>query len=173
VHDAQVASVLITGMSGVGKSATIGELAALGYLAVDLDTPEWSQLVPDDSPYAGGTGSVDWRWREDKVRALLAGHQGTLFVAGTSTYQARLYDLLDHVILLSVPTQVAVRRLASRTGNDYGKDPAELDREMQLRMVVEPLLRRGACLEIDTGAHLAKDVALMIAEHALQGAACR
>jgi hypothetical protein len=153
-------------MSGVGKSSSVGALASLGYRAVDLDAPQWSHLAPDDSSYSSGPASQDWRWREAEVRALLTDHHGTLFVAGTSTYQARLYDLLDHVILLSVSAKVAIRRLASRTSNAYGKGPAELARELELREVVEPLLRRGACLEIDTGIPAVEEVAALIADHA-------
>jgi shikimate kinase len=168
VDDDKVASILITGMSGAGKSSAVEALASLGHQAVDLDSPRWSHLVPDDSAYASGHAALDWRWREPEVRSLLADHQGTLFVAGTSTYQARLYDLLDHVILLSVPAEVAISRLASRTSNVYGKDPAELARELKLREVVEPLLRQSACLEVDTGSHPVEAVAAMIADHARQ-----
>jgi adenylate kinase family enzyme len=44
--------VLLTGMSGTGKSMLISELAARGYKAVDLDTDEWSEWVPisDEDP---------------------------------------------------------------------------------------------------------------------------
>jgi predicted ATPase len=40
-----VKRVLLTGMSGTGKSTLIGELAARGYKAVDLDADEWSEWV--------------------------------------------------------------------------------------------------------------------------------
>ena len=40
-----VKRVLLTGMSGTGKSTLIGELAAHGYKAVDLDADEWSEWV--------------------------------------------------------------------------------------------------------------------------------
>jgi len=60
-------------MSAVGKSSVISELIKLGHRAIDLDTDEWSQLVPDDSIYADPTTSarMDWRWREREVNALL------------------------------------------------------------------------------------------------------
>jgi hypothetical protein len=92
-----------------------------------------------------------------------------LFVAGTSTYQSRLYPLLDHVVLLEIPMAVAMDRLAGRTTNAYGKDPAELRRELQLRTVVEPLLRSSACLEIDTSRYAAVDVVAMITNHVAEG----
>jgi hypothetical protein len=58
------------------------------------------------------------------------GDDGMLFVAGTCTYQSRFYPLLDHVVLLTIPTPVAIDRLANRTTNAYGKKPAELRREL-------------------------------------------
>jgi shikimate kinase len=163
---------LITGMSAVGKSSTISELSKLGHRAIDLDTDEWSQLVPDDSIYADPTtpAPMDWRWREEEVHALLAeAVEDMLFVAGTATNQSRCYPLLDHVVLLTIPTAVAIDRLANRTTNAYGKDPAELRRELQLRRGVEPLLRSSACLEIDTSTHPVADVIAVIVNHVAQG----
>ena len=163
---------LITGMSAVGKSSMISELSKLGHRAIDLDTDEWSQLVPDDSVYADATtqASMDWRWREQEVHALLAGAvENMLFVAGTSTNQSRFYPLLDHVVLLTIPVTLAIDRLANRATNAYGKDPAELRRELYLRTVVEPLLRRSACLEIDTSRHPVAGVIAMIMKHVAEG----
>jgi len=165
-------STLITGMSAVGKSSTICELSKLGHRAIDLDTDEWSQLVPDDSAYADPAiaAPMDWRWREQEVHALLAGAgEDMLFVAGTSTNQSRFYPLLDHVVLLRIPIAVAIDRLANRTTNAYGQDPAELRRELQLRTVVEPLLRSSACLEIDTSWQPVADVIAVIMNHLAQG----
>lgn len=159
---------LITGMSATGTSSTVGELVALGYRAIDLDTHAWSHYVPDDSEYADPSADnpLDWQWRHDKVRDLLAGATDLLFVAGTSTYQGHLYHLLDHVVLLTVPDDVAIVRLAERTTNDYGKEAAALERELELRPAVEPMLRSKACLEIDTSLHAVAEVAALVTNHA-------
>ena len=37
--------ILLTGMSGTGKSAIISELAARGYKAIDADCDEYSEWV--------------------------------------------------------------------------------------------------------------------------------
>ena len=65
--------VLITGMSGTGKSTVTAELAARGYNAVDADYGGLSEVVrvPHDQQTGLGRGQ-DWVWREDRIRALLS-----------------------------------------------------------------------------------------------------
>ena len=160
-----VSRTLVTGMSATGKSSTVLALRGRGHRAVDLDQPDWSHHVVD------ADGEQDWCWRLDAVRALLEGDDLPLVVSGTSSGQGTLYPLLDHVVLLTVPTQVAVARLATRTTNDYGKHPDELARELALRGEVEPLLRSGACLVLDTSVLDLDAVAAAVLAHA-DGPAC-
>ena len=146
--------VLLTGMSGTGKSSVIAALSARGYRAIDLDTDEWSEWITTDeqpdSP-AENWRNRDWVWREPRVRRLLSAEgEGVLFISGTSANQGQLYPLLDHIVLLSAPTPVIVQRLATRTNNPYGKHPDELARVLGHIETVEPLLRRRATEEVDT-----------------------
>jgi hypothetical protein len=64
--------------------------------------------------------------------------------------------------------ETIVARLATRTTNPYGKDPAELRQVLGYIATVEPLLRRRATLEIDTRAPL-DDVVAAILAHARAG----
>jgi shikimate kinase len=140
-----VKKILLTGMSGTGKSTLISELANRGYKAVDLDADEWSDWTLDSA------GEPDWTWREDRIHALLSTNDtGVLFLSGCATNQGKFYPQLDHVILLSAPTPVLRERLATRTTNSYGKHPDELDQVLGYVQTVEPLLRRTASLEVDT-----------------------
>jgi len=145
--------VLVTGMSGTGKSAALQILGERGHRVVDTDTDHWSHWVtpPDGSP--------DWIWREDAVAALLASHQhGHLFVAGCKTNQGKLYPQFDHIALLSAPANVLLARIAARTGNPYGKHPGERAQILQYLTEVEPLLRATATIEIDATAPLSQVV---------------
>jgi dephospho-CoA kinase len=161
VYPDGVTRVLLTGMSGTGKSTVIGALAARGYRAIDLDTEEWSQWVA----IADGAEDIadcdtlwqhrDWVWREDRVERLLASDEDDpLFVSGTSPNQGRFHSRFGHIVLLSAPPDILLERLAARTTNSYGKSPEERARVLEHLETVEPLLRRAATAEIDTSAPL-------------------
>ena len=134
--------VLITGMSGTGKSSLIRLLASRGYAAVDFDEPGWTYLDADGHQL----------WKEDAVRRLLSDAPQVLFVSGCSESQTAFYKDFTHVILLSAPRDVIIERLATRRENPYGKRPEELRDVLGYIDSVEPLLRRGADLEVDTTA---------------------
>lgn len=144
--------VLITGMSGSGKSAVIRELAARGYRAHDLDTPEWSQwIAADPSDTLTPADGKDWVWREDRVRALLSEPQdGTLFISGCAENMGQLFPLIDIVILLSAPAATLMERLAARSPGGYGNAAEERQKVTALISTIEPLLRESADHEIDT-----------------------
>jgi RNase adaptor protein for sRNA GlmZ degradation len=145
--------VLVTGMSGTGKSAALQVLGKRGHRVVDTDTGQWSHWVTSPG------GSPDWIWREDAIAALLATHQrGHLFVAGCKTNQGKFYAQFDHIALLSAPADVLLARIAARTSNPYGKHPAERALILQDLAEVEPLLRATATIEIDATAPLSQVV---------------
>jgi shikimate kinase len=135
-----VKRVLITGMSGAGKSSLLGELAGRGHRTVDTDYGDYCESVDGE-----------WLWCEDRIDALLAERgAGLLFVQGTTRNQVKFYPRFDHIVLLSAPAEVLVDRLTRRTNNPYGKDPAELAETLEYVETVEPLLRQAATLEVVT-----------------------
>ena len=132
-------------------------LAELGFRAVDLDTPMWSEWV--DSPDGEGPSPLqpgkDWVWREDRVGELLAQDgDGVLFVGGCAPNLGVFRDRFDGVVLLSVAAEVMAERLVNRTTNAYGKHPEELARSLEFKETVEPLLRAIADMELDSSAPL-------------------
>lgn len=146
--------ILLTGMSGTGKSTVIKQLAARGYKTVDMDEPGWSEYAPDG----------EWVWREDRVHDLFASlrDDDVLFLSGCAVNQVKFYPQFDKIVLLSAPAAVIVERLRTRTNNPYGKHPDELAATLENLETVEPLLRKGANHEIDTHAPLDEIVAAVL-----------
>jgi broad-specificity NMP kinase len=146
--------VLVTGMSGVGKSTALAELAKRGFQVVETDEAPWSEW----SEAAGG-----YVWREDLISELLSRDDGeTLYVSGTVSNQGRFYSRFDAVVLLSAPTDVLLRRIESRTSNHYGKTAEERALILSHIAEVEPLLRATCTHELDTAQPIDDIVARLV-----------
>ncbi|MFY1697842.1 MULTISPECIES: AAA family ATPase [unclassified Solwaraspora] len=128
-----MARVLVTGMSGAGKTTVLDELRRRGYLTVDTDYDGWEL--------------TDGTWDELRMDELLASHED-LIVSGTVDNQGRFYDRFDHVVLLSAPLAVLLQRVARRA-NPYGRTPEQRAEIAEYVRTVEPRLRRGATTELD------------------------
>jgi shikimate kinase len=142
--------ILVTGMSGTGKSSALAELGRLGFRVVDTDVGGWTEWSDAEGGYV---------WREDRMTQLLARDDGpSLYVSGTVSNQGRFYDRFDAVVLLSAPAEVLLSRIQNRESNTYGKSREQ--RELVLRHLVdvEPLLRRTSPHELDAAEPLANIV---------------
>ena len=141
--------ILITGMSGTGKSSVIEELRARGFAAVDTDSDEWCEWTTDG----------DWIWRKDKMRMLLQQDQQThLFISGCKSNQGQFYSQFDHVVLLSAPLEVMLERITHRQNNPYGKSAEEREQIIGYLETIEPPLRSRCDLEIGTAKLSVKQV---------------
>lgn len=101
---------------------------------------------PASSPARTGYGATIG------VAALLqsTGDGRCLFVAGCAANQRRFRNEFDHVVLLTAPVQVRLERLATRTTDPFGKHPDERSKILTDKADVEPMLRAGAGLVIET-----------------------
>ena len=142
--------VLVTGMSGTGKSSALAELAKRGFETVDTDQPGWTAWSEEEGGYV---------WFEDRIAELLAGErEKPLYVSGTVSNQGRFYSEFDAVVLLSAPAEVLLARIDERTTNHYGKSPADRKLILEHLAEVEPLLRATSTHELDASRPLAEIV---------------
>lgn len=144
--------VLITGLSGVGKSSVLDALAARGFAVVDTDY--------DGLSHQDQTG--DWVWDLDRVREILDRPDQVIFISGTSPNWRPVLPRFDHIVLLSAPADVMISRLADRTTNPYGQTAEQRSEAVAYKETVEPLLRNIATIEIDTRPPLAEVVAAVL-----------
>lgn len=146
--------VLLTGMSAVGKSTVLQALRDRGWRTVDADEDGLVDEHPD---------RTDLRLPELAAILEQPRHDRPLVVAATGEGQDELYPLVDHVVALVAPWPVIEERLATRTGNDFGRAPAERERVRSDVEAYQPLIERSADLVIDTSRASLEDVADRIA----------
>src|SRR5215218_5114045 len=109
--------ILVTGMSRTGKSTALVELEKRGFDVVDTDEDGWSLWSDAEGRYV---------WDEDRIATLLECDEGrVLYVSGTVSNEGRFYPRFDAVVLLHAPADVLLRRIATRTTNEYGKSSRE------------------------------------------------
>src|SRR4051794_13772909 len=107
--------ILLTGMSGTGKSAVVEALGDRGYKAIDADYG-WCVTAPDG----------EWIWDQHLVDRLLATEDAeVLFLAGCASNQTKFRDRFDLIVLLSAPLDVMLERVRTRTTNPFGNDRAD------------------------------------------------
>jgi shikimate kinase len=146
--------VLVTGMSGTGKSSVLDELARRGHRILDSDDPGW--IIESQTP--SGTEPL---WDLDKIGALIDLHrEGWLFIAGCVANQGTSYDRFDAVVLLSAPVDVILDRVTDRA-NPFGSTSADRAKIASDLAAYEPLLRAGADHEIVTTAPIPDVVAAL------------
>jgi dephospho-CoA kinase len=131
--------ILLTGMSGTGKSSIVEALQQRGFRAVDTD-------------YGGYCLEQNGErlWDESKIHNLLNSSLEPLFVAGCEANQGKFYPLFDRIVLLSAPKDTILERVKTRSNNPYGKTPTEQAEILASLEEIEPLLRKGCDLEINT-----------------------
>ena len=146
--------VLVTGMSGTGKSAALTELERRGHRVIDTDDPGWIVETHTDR-------GPEPLWDLDQIKTLIDGHStGWLFIAGCVTNQGAVYDRFDAVVLLSAPVEVILDRVANRA-NPFGSTAEDRTKIANDLATFEPLLRAGADHEIVTTAPVSEVVAAL------------
>lgn len=148
---AQRTAVLVTGMSGTGKSTALTELARRGHGVVDTDEPGWIRQVSTPE-------GLEPMWDLERIHACLDGHRdGWLFVASCVANQGEVYHRFDAIVLLSAPIDVISARVAVRA-NPFGSRSEERAKIASDLAAFEPVLRAQAHHEIVTTAPMAEVV---------------
>ena len=152
--------VYVTGISGAGKSAVCNELNRRGYEAHDTDQDEnavWVDRKTGEVTAVAGAAErsrpgwlndQEWRLVPSKVQALAGrAHDRLVFLCGSTANEDEVWHLFSRVIYLAIDEQTLRVRLASRTSNDFGKAPEELEAILSWHQVGEAdYLRFGAAV---------------------------
>lgn len=135
--------VFITGLSGVGKTATLEYLAQKGYSTLDTDYGYTKEI--------NGSEGVEIILNEEKIHEFLAASTDKdLFLSGCYANQGALYPHFDEIVLLTAELPVMLDRIERRSTSNYGKVARERQEVLDSYEEILPLLKPRANLIIDT-----------------------
>jgi dephospho-CoA kinase len=160
-------SILITGISGSGKSTICRELKRRGYKAYDIERirPLFSMVHKESGKVVRAWDNrdfdlikqMDWICDKRKLARLIRTHKrGTVFYCGTASNIDELRSLFDRVLLLRCSPSVLRERLRTRTTNDFARDPRVQRWVLRSKNKWENHLRGDVAVVIDANQSLAK-----------------
>jgi dephospho-CoA kinase len=135
----------ITGVSGSGKSAVWQGLKARGYDAFDTDEDGFAKWHNNQNGYVHPKSSVkpeqrteefleihSWKVPRQEIEEL-AGRATAkaIFLCGVASNENELWDLFKAVFELVIDDEMLKHRLLTRTNNDWGKQPHELQKTLE------------------------------------------
>jgi len=126
-------AILITAVSGSGKSTVCRALKSLGYTAYDIETVDglfqWRDdktgqpvlKYHDDIKLAKG---ASWICDKKSLKELIDNEPSDLsFYCGAGSNINEIWDLFDQVVVLQVSDKTTVKRLSGRGPDEFGHNP--------------------------------------------------
>jgi broad-specificity NMP kinase len=125
-------SILVTGVSGAGKTSLSKKLRDRGYVAHDLDDINGLFCMIDkntkqpfinyDNDNLQKVKEMDWVCGVDKLKSIIANEiDKVVFYCGNASNLDEIIPLFDAVVLLKANSEVTRQRLSSRVSNDFGR----------------------------------------------------
>jgi len=154
---------LVTGIAGSGKTSVMDELSRRGYTSYSIDDIEDAVRLEDQTtgkPVDWPDGPTDfsryaWNWQPEGLKKLLESSPD-VFIGGTSSNQYDFADWFDKIFVLTVSEPTQHHRLTTRTNNDFGKHPEDLERTLRIRETVEQEALDHGAIPIDAEQSITK-----------------
>ncbi|MGD8373490.1 MAG: AAA family ATPase [Candidatus Woesebacteria bacterium] len=121
-------SVLITAVSGTGKSTVCKALNASGYDSIDIESVDdlyelvnekTGEIVPGNLEQI--SEGVDWNCNKLRLKKLVDIQTSELaFYCGGMSNTFDVWDVFDFVIMLTVSDEATIKRLSTRRLGEFG-----------------------------------------------------
>ena len=125
--------ILITGVSGTGKSTICNELNKINYISYDIENEnlglchmirkDTKKISKDyDEHNLESIKQHDWVCDIDKLNKLMSKNpKGIIFYCGTTSNLDDIIPMFDKIFLLKVDNEVLRKRLSKRTSNEFAR----------------------------------------------------
>jgi hypothetical protein len=174
-------AVMITGMSGAGKSTIAAVLAQRGLVSIDADDdsvlarsvdPAGHVVEDPAAPDFAWLAQHSWAWNPARLDELIQGAApATLYVCGGAANELELADRFTQVFLLQMDEPTMLARLdAPSRDNDWGRIGDTREYLRRRRPEYQDRLRAFGAIPIDARQPL-DHVVDAILSHALAGSA--
>ncbi|MFZ1249398.1 MAG: AAA family ATPase [Candidatus Saccharimonadales bacterium] len=141
-------AILITGVSGSGKTTICRTLKKLGYEAHDLESaknmfmlidPNTEQVIHDKQLSDLGNGlQADWVCNMPKLKKLIQNQQNEVaFYCGGTSRTEELMQAFDFTVILQVSDETTVKRLSNRKKGEFGNEQVVRDWVLTWKQKVE------------------------------------
>jgi len=126
-------SILITGVSGSGKSTVAKELRSRGYQAFDIEKirglyahvdGKMGTVIKNYQSYRSDLRKIkesEWDCNVKKLEEILKNNKGVSYYCGTATNIFDFVALFDTVIFLKINSKNLHYRLSHRLNNFFGR----------------------------------------------------
>jgi adenylate kinase family enzyme len=121
-------SVLITAVSGTGKSSVCKALHAMRYDATDIESIDGLYELVNEKTGEVMPGNleqisegVDWNCNKQRLEKLVASQTSELtFYCGGMSNTFDIWDVFDLVIMLTISDEATIKRLSTRQSGEFG-----------------------------------------------------
>lgn len=155
----------ITGVSGTGKSSVMEELRSRGYAAYGVDEDCFGMWIRHDNGTAEAFPENDpnfsiyswyaehaWVLNIEKVAGLskkVKSDTQPTFLCGNADTENCPWRLFQQVFALHIDEDTLRERIQTRTNNDFGKHPDEMNDILLWHKRSEAYFKRNGAVDID------------------------
>lgn len=128
-------SILITAVSGTGKSTVCKALQVMGYDAIDIESidglyelvnEKTGEVVPGNLEQI--SEGVDWNCNKPRLEKLVESQISELtFYCGGMSNTFDVFDVFDVVIMLTISDEATIKRLSTRQTGEFGSTKVNRD----------------------------------------------